>query len=73
MATLPKTQISEPTVNRMLDAQARDQELKARELVIRQDELKAQAELAHKMLAAQVGDRQGERAHKDRQKEEAEQ
>lgn len=66
MATLPKTQLSEPTVNRMLDAQARDQELKARELVIRQDELKAQSEFAHKMLAAQVGDRQGERTHVSR-------
>lgn len=63
MANLPKTQISEPTVNRMLDAQSRDQELKARELVIRQEELKAQADFAHKMLAAQVGDRQGERTH----------
>jgi len=47
----------------MLDVQARDQDLKARELVIRQDELKAQSEFAHKMLAAQVGDRQGERTH----------
>ena len=63
MATPPKTQLSEPTVNRLLDAQARDQELKARELAIRQEELKAQSEFAHKMLAAQVGDRQGERTH----------
>ena len=30
---------------------------------MRHDELKAQSEFAHKMLSAQVTDRQGERAH----------
>ena len=58
-----KPALSESTVNRLLDAQSRDQELKARELSIRHDELKAQSEFAHKMLSAQVGDRQSERVH----------
>lgn len=58
-----KPALSESTVNRLLDAQARDQELKARELSIRHEELKAQSEFAHKMLSAQVGDRQSERVH----------
>ncbi|MDD2811062.1 hypothetical protein [Rhodoferax sp.] len=80
MATLPKTQISEPTVNRMLDAQARDQELKALLLAflgyglylgkdaIVMDTIKI-------VLSTAVGafGGYGYRAHKDRQKEDAEQ
>jgi hypothetical protein len=55
--------ISEETVNKMLTTQAKDQELKARELDIRQQELKAQAQFAHSMLEAQVADRGSERTH----------
>ncbi|QFS66549.1 hypothetical protein [Delftia tsuruhatensis] len=63
-APTPKKQsISEDTINKMLVAQAKDQELKVRELDMRQQELKAQAEFANKMLEAQVTDRSSERTH----------
>lgn len=64
MASPPaKTQFNEATVNRLIDNQSREQELKAKELQIRHEELKAQSEFAQKMLSAQVTDRQSERAH----------
>lgn len=56
-------QLSDETINRMLATQAEDQKIKVRELEIRQQELRAQAEFAHKMLQAQVGDRSDERKH----------
>lgn len=56
-------QISEETINRMLSTQAKDQEIRVRELDIRHQELRAQADFAHKMLDAQVSDRAGERQH----------
>jgi len=61
---LPK--LSEETVNRFLTAQAKEQEIKIRELEIRQREVNAQADFAQKMLKAQVGDRESERNHEHR-------
>jgi len=60
-AKLPK--ISEETISRMLAAQAKEQEIKLRELEMRDRETREQANFVHKMLQAQAADRDSERSH----------
>jgi len=62
---LPK--LSEETINRMLNAQAKEHEIRLRELDIRQQEANAQAAFAHKMLQTQASDRDNERNHAHRE------
>jgi len=57
-----QAQVSDDTIARMLAVQAREQEIKAREIDIRHEELQTQAQYAHTVLQAQLSDRQNARA-----------
>lgn len=58
-----RTQLSEATINRMLDQQQREQELRLAELKAMHEDTQEQAKLAHRFIEAQIKDRESEREH----------
>ena len=55
--------LNEATINQLLNTHTRDQELKLRELTVREREIEHQAKFPTKTLEAELSDRAAERSH----------